>query len=130
MTARSLMMVAVGLLLLGATGARAQDSSDADFRCFAAMSRAGGADGVPDEQKAQLASGVMYFLGKLDGENPNLDLESALAEQVKKLKPRQLRREMARCGAELRSRGQILQDIGDRLKARSEDGDQDAFGPN
>ena len=56
--------------------------TDADFRCFAAMSRAGGAEGVPDDQKAQLASGVMYFLGKLDGENPGLDLETALADQV------------------------------------------------
>ena len=130
MAARSVAMIALGLSLVAATAARAQDSSDADFRCFAAMSRAGGADGVPDDQKAQLASGVMYFLGKLDGENPGLDIEAALADQAKKLKPRQLRREMTRCGAELRARGEVLQDIGDRFKARAEDGDRDVFAPN
>jgi hypothetical protein len=120
------------LLVAGPAAQAADDPAEADFRCFAAMSQAGGGDTVADDTRAQLASGALYFLGKLDGRDPDLDLENALAERAKtKMKPKQLRREMARCSAELKSRAQVLQEIGDSLRARAQDdGDADPAPPN
>lgn len=125
-------MAALSVLMAAAPAAQAADDpTEADLRCFTAMSQAGGGDTVSDDTRAQLASGALYFLGKLDGREPDLDLESALAERAKKLKPKQLRREMARCSAELKSRAQILQSIGDNLRARADDqGDADSAPPN
>ncbi len=97
--------------------ARAQDAdTTADVRCLVVS-----VSMVASQQQNQQTAGLMsalYFLGRLDGRRPDLDLENRLVDEVTKLKPEQLREEAVRCGALLKERGKALTDMGARISQR------------
>jgi hypothetical protein len=90
-------------------------------RCLIAFGSASapGSD-IPENLKPSLLSGSMYFLGKLQGRDPDLDLESRIAREAQKMAPEDMRDELVRCGNELEDRGAEMNAIASRLSARTE----------
>lgn len=59
----------------------------------------------------QRSAGVMiatYYLGRLDGRSPHLDIERLIEEEAKKMTPTQLQSDAVRCGRALREKGQEM----------------------
>lgn len=111
--------LAAGICLAGlAFPAAAQDAAlTADLRCaVAAVSLAGASANNPTLQQ-QATMAALYFIGKLDGHSPHLDLEAGLRTELAKMSPQDMAAEGKRCGAQLMSRGQALQAIGEHFKA-------------
>lgn len=100
-----------------ATGARAADEGvNSDVRCLAvAAAMAQGSD--PKAKSAGLMAGL-YYLGKLDGRDPNFDLEGRLKQEMAQMKPEEIITEAQRCGAQLTARGKTITEIGARLQSQ------------
>ncbi|MGZ3376866.1 MAG: hypothetical protein ACXU8S_09730 [Phenylobacterium sp.] len=115
---RSLVLSAAALAAwAAASSARATDDPGAsDVHCLAVASLlASNAD--PKIQSAGVMASL-YFLGKLDGRTPTLDLETRLKDELTHYNPQDLQADAVRCGAELAVRGKAVSDIGARLKAQ------------
>jgi len=109
-----------GLLCL-ASAARAapdvgaNDDTSADVRCVVV---AFGLVQSPDPQIKALATGAsLYFVGRIRGRSPGLDLEAAIVKQVGAMAPEDMRDELQRCSSELKVEGGKLQVMGADLKA-------------
>lgn len=106
-------MSLIALALAAATPV--PDANEQDLRCVAAIALIIGSQG--EKADPSLTAGLLYFVGRLDGRAPAIDLEAgirrliATPEAAQQLKP-----DMARCGALLSERGTVLQKIGDNLK--------------
>jgi hypothetical protein len=64
--------------------------------------------------------GLMYWMGRLDGRAPNLDLENRIMAELPEMTPDVIRAEAQRCGAEMQVRGKALTEIGNDLVQRGE----------
>jgi len=118
MRMRFMTMAAVAVALSTAGGARAQDAGvTSDLRCFLVSSI--GASSVDGGTKASLAYLAAYYLGRLDGRTPKVDLETLVPAEMAKLSPEDYRPELLRCGAEARTRREAVSAIGDRLRAKA-----------
>jgi hypothetical protein len=99
---------------LSAAQARAQDPTSADMRCFIAMAAA--ADTADAQSKTAMMAGVIYYLGKLDGRTPSLDLAARAAKEGKAMTDKDFNEEAVSCAAALLARGQAVQAVGQRLQ--------------
>jgi hypothetical protein len=114
---RSIVLSAAALAACAAafSARAADDPASSDIRCLAvAATLASNAD--PKIQNAGVMASL-YYLGKVDGRTPNLDLENRLKQELLQLQPQDLQADAVRCGAELARRGKAVSDIGARLKA-------------
>lgn len=106
-------MSLIALALAAATPA--PDANEQDLRCVAALALIIGSQG--EKADPSLTAGLLYFVGRLDGRAPAIDLEGGIRRLIgapggaEQLKP-----DMARCGALLTERGTVLQTIGNNLK--------------
>jgi hypothetical protein len=107
------MMTAVtltGVACMGVAGeARAADdwAMGADLRCVAAF-----ASLISNPQyKDNATIGMFYYLGRIEGRDPNFDLAKGLA-QVRSTVQGQLASESQRCGAEVKAKNEALKAIG------------------
>ncbi len=92
--------------------ARADDAAD-DAKCLAvALNMASAQDA--DEQSVGILS-TMYWLGRLDGRNPSLDLQKQLSDAADAMTQDDLKTEATRCTATLRARGEELSKLGPGL---------------
>ena len=102
---------ATAALLCGLWPAQAMaDDTDDDLKCLVA-SMAMVQSGDPDDQSVGMLS-TMYWLGRLDGRTPALDLENKAKVAAEALKPADLAAETARCGDLLAKRGAVLTNMG------------------
>lgn len=86
----------------------------ADVQCLVVGSRLAAS---PD-QRVKL-SGMMlaiYFLGRIDGRSPTVDLQGLMVQQVKKMSVADLKNAAVRCGAVLSSRGAEITKIGQNVE--------------
>ena len=65
--------------------------------------------------RAAAASSALYYLGRLDGREPDVDLQKLVQDEVKKLSPEDIQSEAQRCGHFLSARGKVVSDIGKAL---------------
>ncbi|HTC44446.1 MAG TPA: hypothetical protein VK696_05295 [Steroidobacteraceae bacterium] len=94
----------------------AQDSDNvADVRCVAVGIRA--AELPNSTQKSTGTLLVLYYLGRLDGRNPTLDLEKLLAEQVAKMTDADYATESQRCSQSLSLKGAQITRLGEDLRS-------------
>jgi hypothetical protein len=114
---RSIVFFAALASLAAATVARAADEgASPDVRCLAvAATMAQSSD--PKTQGVSLAA-ALYYLGKLDGRDPNFDLEGQLKQELAQLKPQDMIAEVQRCGAQLNARQKTVTEIAARLQAQ------------
>ena len=113
---------ALALSFAVVTPARADDDTTADVRCLVVSAMS-----VATQDSWLAAAGTLsafYWLGRLDGRTPDLDLENRVLEQVHSLSPNQLAAEAQRCGELLKDRGAFLtrmgQDLVDKGKAEEQ----------
>ena len=108
--------LAAAIALAGAAlpAAAQDDAAGKDLRCMIiTMSLMSSND--PTQQQQGLM-GTLYYVGRLDGRTPDLDLEARLRGEVAQLTPQVMAAEAQRCSAQLIARGKALQDIGAHLK--------------
>jgi hypothetical protein len=90
--------------LLTATPAMADPTAD-DLNCFVVSLQAMQSQDVT--VRASGWAGQLYFLGKLNGRTPTLDLENRVLAEVPKMIGATLQAETKRCGAEMTARGRF-----------------------
>jgi hypothetical protein len=109
----------LGALALSGLSSQARAADDLtrdDLRCaIVALSIAGSGK---EAQTVGMMS-MFYYLGRLDGRTPDLDLENRLIDEIAVMKPADLKAAAQRCGAFLVVRGQKLQEVGKRLQERA-----------
>jgi hypothetical protein len=106
--------VAVLLLLVCCLPAVAlSPESVADVRCF--ISATSLLRSPNNDVRAAAASSALYYLGKLDGRELGIDLESIIVTEARKMTSAQLRTEAEACGRELSARGAAINAIGQKL---------------
>jgi hypothetical protein len=115
--ARSFLVLVLAVPLLSAESQVVVDTdSVADVRCFMVAMQIGKTPGTTQQTAA--LTGAMYYLGRLDGRSPKLDLESVMVAEEAKMTPADLRSEAVRCGATITARGNEIQRIGKDLIER------------
>jgi hypothetical protein len=93
----------------------AQDSDNvADVRCVAVGMRE--AELPNSTQKSTGTLLVLYYVGRLDGRNPTLDLEKLLAEQIAKMTDADYAAESRRCSQTLSTKGAQISHLGEDLR--------------
>lgn len=60
---------------------------------------------------------MMYYFGRLDGDDPHLDMEAAIRWQMSKMTMADISATDVRCGNQLTARGHAMQTIGQHLQA-------------
>lgn len=97
--------------------ARAQDADNvADVRCVAVGVRF--AVMADSTQKSIGTLIVLYYIGRLDGRAPTLDLEKLLTDQISKMTDADYSAEAMRCGQNLTAKGAQITHIGEDLQKR------------
>ena len=96
---------------------RAQDADNlADIRCVAVGIRFAE---LPDShQKSTGTLLVLYYIGRLDGRSPSLDIEKLLTEQIAKMTAADYSSEATRCGKWHTVKGEQITHIGEDMKQR------------
>src|SRR5215831_10773487 len=94
---------AVAFSVVLATSAAAEDSeTTSDLRCLVVASQMFNSNN-PNVKAGALPS-WLYYLGRLDGHNPKLDLEKSLIAEVSKVTPQQFQAATLSCGNTLTER--------------------------
>jgi hypothetical protein len=90
----------------------------ADIRCLAVGLRI---SQLPDaSQKSAGMMATLYYVGRLDGRTPKLDMETLISQEIPKLNDATFRAEAVRCGNGLTARGQQLTEMGEHLIKRGQ----------
>lgn len=101
-----------------AADAANDDATEADVRCVVVAMRMGSSDNPQMKTAGMIAS--MYFLGRVDSRNPDLDLETRIIDDLQKMTPEDLRAESQRCGNILTARGAALKTMGEDMIRKGE----------
>ena len=99
-------------LLAGAAQAQPSDATRADLRCvlgFVALLQ------MPAYKDAA-GAGIMYYTGRLDGRDPNVDLAAPLKREAGNMATADYMTEAQRCGRVLKERSEALKAAGEGLR--------------
>jgi hypothetical protein len=91
----------------------------ADVQCLVIGMRF--ASSLDQRQKLSGTMLTIYFLGRIDGRNPTVNLEGLLVQQVKKMNDSAPKSAATRCGAELSTKGVEITRIGRALEELGRD---------
>jgi hypothetical protein len=104
-------------MLVSPTKLLAQNADNiADIRCVAVALRLAELPAA-----AQKSSGLLmaiYYLGRIDGRAPTLDIEELIFEQISKMTGADYSAEATRCGKDLIEKGQKITQLGQDLTKR------------
>jgi hypothetical protein len=89
------------------------ETTQADLRCLVAIMESAAAIDKTRPGSSEVAA--MYYLGKVDADDPNLDLEAAIRDLVPKMSSQDVGAEDVRCGRKLSERGRAMNVIGQHL---------------
>jgi hypothetical protein len=104
---------------LGAFSASAQDAETiADLRCLIIGFKFAGSPTESLKQAGLIET--LYYLGRIDARNPNIDLENQVANVLAKMTESDVKAESRRCGAVLSQRGEALQQLGKNIISRGQ----------
>lgn len=105
------------VLAAGPVQAQTQDSETRkDLRCIASIAMLAGS--TQDASTANSAiMGFLYYLGRAEGREGDLNLENALRQEIARMSPSDIPAEMIRCGDQLKSKGEQLQAIGRSMQS-------------
>jgi hypothetical protein len=85
----------------------------ADIRCVVVGMKLTGATDSPDQSRGFLLT--LYYLGRLDGRSPKLDIERLIIEEARRMSEADYGSEERRCGAALAEKGRQITEIGKHL---------------
>jgi len=100
-----------------APAATVDGATQSDVECVAALSVA--ASEAEGEQLTDLAMITFYFIGRLDGRVPALDIESALAGEAPGLTESRVKALVTSCSAQYLKRANEMQEVGKSLERRA-----------
>jgi hypothetical protein len=107
--------IAASVLGLGAAQpARAEDLTVQDIRCVVAF----GALVSNPQYREAAATGIFYFLGRVEGREPGLDIAEALKQTRRGMGQGDIANEGQRCGAQLKARNESLKALNATGEAR------------
>ena len=114
---RAYLALAIAPLLLAAA-LPANPETSKDVRCFVAMAAAAGSG----DKTVSLggAIGGQYFLGRIDGRSPGLDLASAIEAEASSLTDADLKALMTSCGQLMQDRGTAVKTIGEQMQKKAQ----------
>ena len=116
MSPRNALILAASVLTLAAGAARAETpAATSDLRCFVVLSMV--SDNGDPKINATITLGRLYFLGRLDGSAPGIDLKTRFRDVATRITPADAKAELARCGPILRARAAVLDDVSRSLSA-------------
>lgn len=107
--------------LLCAPHALAQDDAQlqADLRCATlGLSIIGSPDATP-EQKQGGALISSYYIGRVQGRSPSINLEDAIYDTTVNMTPEQAEQDRQRCSTEFQTLGRSLIDMGANMQRRA-----------
>ena len=113
MTLRIIAMAAVASLLASAAHAQPSDTRRADLRCmlgFMALLQ-------NPAYKDAATAGLMYYVGRLDGREPDLELATAIKREAGNMATADYMTEAQRCGRALKERSAALKAAGEGLRS-------------
>ena len=84
-----------------------------DIRCVVVGMKLAGATSPPDRSRGFLLT--LYYIGRLDGRAPKLDIEHLIIEETRKMADADYASEEKRCGAGLAEKGRQITEIGKHL---------------
>jgi hypothetical protein len=103
--------VLAGLLVLLPAYAQAPQSDTIDdVRCVVVGMWIAGS-GNSTQQSAGMMD-ALYYIGRLDGREPKLDVEALLVKEFVKMTPADFSREATRCGSHLAEKGKEITKMG------------------
>ncbi|HEV2748796.1 MAG TPA: hypothetical protein VGW34_16050 [Allosphingosinicella sp.] len=106
-----ILLLPLAPLLIASAGVDEANSGDA--QCLLAMGRVAASD-HPATRSTALAA-VQYYLGRIDGRTPDVDLAALLKKAAESMKPEDLQPTLQRCGPLFQQRGRMLEAIGQSL---------------
>ncbi len=94
---------------------RMSQSTQSDLQCLISiMSTSANIEKLsPGSSQAAL----MYYFGRLDADDSELDLEAAIRWQLPLMTPKDIAAADMRCGKLLQARGKVMQTVGQHLQA-------------
>ncbi len=102
-------------LLIAPLHAFAQDADNlADIRCVAVGMHF--AEAPDSHQKSTGTLLVLYYMGKLDGRAPSLDIGKLLTEQIDRMTSADYSTEAARCSQNLAAKGAQIKQLGEQVQ--------------
>ena len=109
--------LAAGVAAFAGPAAAADEAAQTrDLRCVLVVAITGAQNPSP-EAKQGLIGGIGYYMGRLKGRDPAIDLGGRLTALAKGLQPETLRPDFARCGEEMKAFGVEAQEVGRALQA-------------
>ena len=112
---KTLLVAALGTLVM--TGPALADETIDDVHCFIVAIRM--ADSKEPAIQTSGLMGQLYWMGKLDGRTPGLDMETAVMAELPKMLGDLFQSESQRCGKELRERGKAEVEMGQDMQKRA-----------
>ena len=106
----------LSLATLAGTAPALDPATQEDVRCLTAMFALAGQESKDQQSAGTL--GALYFLGRIDGRSPGLDLETAVAAESKRLTDDELGKNLQTCGTRMESRGKDIIALGKALEKR------------
>lgn len=106
--------VLVGAILLGGAAPPPASATKEDLKCFIALAMLANSED-PDTKQAG-SMGTIYFLGRLDGRSPGLDIETAVGAEVATMTEADQASLLKSCGDTLTRRGDYLVATGKALQ--------------
>jgi len=85
----------------------------ADAQCMVIGARLSASSDPQEKVPGQMI--LMYYLGRIDGRSPRVDLKSLLQNETHSMKEADLKSAAARCGKEFAARGEDIIRIGNTL---------------
>jgi hypothetical protein len=113
--------IRAGIFALGLAApalAHAEDlATTDDVRCLVVSLAMAGVGGKNVQAAGMMAT--LYYLGRLDGRAPGLDLENRVIDEVVAMRPADVKATAMRCGETMKSRGEALATVGQHIQARA-----------
>ena len=97
-------------------GAPNDEGTAFDLRCFLVLGQM--AESGPADTRTQALTAAIYFLGRIDGRDPEFDLEARSESEGAALRGPDAEQLVQRCGAEMQRRGAEVTAIGQRITER------------
>ena len=121
---RPTLAITIGVALCGCERTPAVETT-ADVRCLAAIGRlpevnAQNPQYTEDGAMTLVTAGSLYYLGRVHGRDPRLDLENALIIELLGMDAQQIRSELIRCSEEMSVAGAKWETIGKNLVRRGQ----------
>ena len=108
-----------GALVLSSAQAQAPDAeTTADIRCVVVGMRLAGMTDSTARSSGDMTA--LYYLGRLEGRAPKLDIESLMVEQISKMTSSDYSSEAQRCGKGLTAKGKQITQIGKDMIERGQ----------